>query len=323
MTELGRLDPVDLRKAWDNEARNFTPWIASVDGSQLLGDALQMELEVVKTEVPVGDYKADILCEDASNGSKVVIENQLTESDHDHAAKMVTYAAGLEASTVVWIAKEFRSEHRKLLAWLNQSTNSDIRFFGVVIELLRIGDSTKAPRFTVVSYPDAWPKRGKGAPPNTTGQEHTLFWTKFGEFMKTADTLLKPGNPSPVHYMDFYFGIGTANISAVRLKSQGSIRVQFVLKGDSHRTYLSALEAQRIDIEGEIGARLDWRPREVRSSVDLTVDMDPSDASDWEGQMNWFLGVLERFHEHLPHRLRSLVASNSAAVSLSPPDDDA
>jgi hypothetical protein len=112
MTNLGRLEKVDLRHAWENEAGSFTPWLAEEDNITLLGDTIGVELEVEAQEQPVGPFSADILCKDTVNSRWVLIENQLERTDHTHLGQLMTYAAGLDAVTIVWIAKKFTEEHR-------------------------------------------------------------------------------------------------------------------------------------------------------------------------------------------------------------------
>ena len=132
---LGRLKSVALRDAWLGEATDFTPWLAQPDNMALLSEAIGIELEVDSQETNVGPFRADILCRDTINGHYVLIENQLERTDHTHLGQLLTYAAGLEAVTIVWIASRFTDEHRAALDWLNNATTSGFNFFGLEIEL--------------------------------------------------------------------------------------------------------------------------------------------------------------------------------------------
>jgi hypothetical protein len=86
----------------------------------------------------------------------VLIENQRERTDHTHLGQLLTYASGLEAVTIVWIAARFTAEHRSTLDWLNKITDDSFRFFGLEVELWRIGTSPAAPKFNIVSKPNAW-----------------------------------------------------------------------------------------------------------------------------------------------------------------------
>jgi hypothetical protein len=142
---LGRLEKIELRDIWRTEAMDFTPWLAQSENLALLGEALGMELEIEAQERNVGPFRADILCKDALDGSWVLIENQLEHTDHTHLGQLLTYAAGLHAATIVWVAGRFTDEHRAALDWLNEVTGEKFRFFGVEVELWRIGSSPAAP----------------------------------------------------------------------------------------------------------------------------------------------------------------------------------
>ena len=131
---LGRLTPVDLREAWQGEASDFTPWLAQSDNIALLSEAIGIELEVEAQEQQVGPFRADILCRDTLSNHYVLIENQLDRTDHGHLGQLLTYAAGLDAVTIVWIASRFTDEHRAALDWLNSVTTGEINFFGLEIE---------------------------------------------------------------------------------------------------------------------------------------------------------------------------------------------
>lgn len=157
---LARLEPVvDLQTVWKNEAQDFTPWLAREENLALLGETIGMELEFEAQEKDVGPFRADLLCRDTVTNELVLIENQLERTNHTHLGQLVTYAAGLGARTIVWIADRFRDEHRAAMDWLNENTKEDINFFGLEVELWRIGNSAIAPRFNVISKPNTWTKR--------------------------------------------------------------------------------------------------------------------------------------------------------------------
>jgi len=142
---LGRLEQVELRTIWVNEAVDFTPWLARPENISELAKTLGLELEVEGQEGPVGPFRADILCKDVGTDAWVLIENQLEKTDHGHLGQLLTYAAGLQAVTIVWVAARFTEEHRAALDWLNEITKDDVRFFGLEIELWKIGSSPAAP----------------------------------------------------------------------------------------------------------------------------------------------------------------------------------
>jgi hypothetical protein len=154
--DLGRLERVDLRDIWLSEASDFTPWLARKENLDILGQTLVIDLELEAQERPVGPFRADILCKDIGSDRWVLIENQLERTDHNHLGQLLTYASGLEAVTIVWIAAHFTEEHRSTLDWLNRITDGSFRFFGLEVELWRIGDSPPAPKFNIVSKPNDW-----------------------------------------------------------------------------------------------------------------------------------------------------------------------
>ncbi len=140
---------IELRTIWPHEARDFTPWLA--ENLVFLEKPLNMTLELEAIEKRVGAFRADIVCQNKRDGSRVVIENQLEKSNHLHLGKVLTYAAGLDAATIIWIATELRSEHRETLNWLNKNTPAALQFFGLEIRVIQIADSPYAPEFTIVT----------------------------------------------------------------------------------------------------------------------------------------------------------------------------
>jgi hypothetical protein len=199
LPEIGKLERVDLRNIWGDEARNFTPWLATDEAIGLLSEVIgQRGLVVIGREVAVGPYSADILAKVAGNEDhKVVIENQLGKTDHDHLGKMITYAAGLGAKTLVWISDRFCEEHRAALDWLNQNTVDGLNFFGLEIHAYRIDGSRPAPQFSIISRPNSTSKaiREEVSSSERKSREELLLVAAKRNVESLTATLLKLANP--------------------------------------------------------------------------------------------------------------------------------
>ena len=205
---LGRLTRVDLRDIWTREADDFTPWLAREENLTILSETLGIDLELEAQEKAVGPFRADVLCKDIGTGTWVLIENQLERTDHGHLGQLLTYASGLEAVTIVWIAARFTEEHRSTLDWLNRITDESFRFFALEIELWRIGESPTAPKFNVVSKPNDWSRSVAQAARSIedselsqtrllqrrTGVPSIPYWTRRkGQYLGTESRRRNPG----------------------------------------------------------------------------------------------------------------------------------
>ena len=154
---LGMLEEIgDLRTVWPKEASDFTPWLAANIGR--LSTAVGIDIDIEETESAVGEFNVDIFAVDADTGRKIVIENQLEATDHDHLGKLITYASGKAADLVIWIVKKAREEHRAAIEWLNSHTTEDIGFILCEVKLYHIGDSDIAPSFVIIEQPNNWAK---------------------------------------------------------------------------------------------------------------------------------------------------------------------
>lgn len=152
--QFDRLVDLPLREAWKHEALDFTPWLAK--NIEHLSEAIDIPLELTGTEVAVETFSADILARNNNDDSVVLIENQLETTDHTHLGQIMTYLAGLEARTVVWVAPSFREPHLSAIRWLNEHTADGFSFFAIVARVVRIGSSPFAPIFEVVEKPNEW-----------------------------------------------------------------------------------------------------------------------------------------------------------------------
>ena len=139
--QLSKIKRVDLRKVWKNEALDFTTWLAESENLELLSEEIEIEISLIQTEASVGKFKVDILAEENNTGRKIVIENQLDSTDHDHLGKIITYASGFDAEIVIWIVQNARDEHKQTIDWLNEHTDQKVNIFAIQMEVWQIAES--------------------------------------------------------------------------------------------------------------------------------------------------------------------------------------
>lgn len=319
VAQLGRLERHELRDIWTSESANFTPWLARPENLALLGEVLGLTLELEAQERNVGAFRADILCKNVDDDHWVLIENQLERTDHSHLGQLLTYASGLEAVTIVWIAARFAEEHRSTLDWLNRITDDRFRFFGVEIELLRIGNSSPAPRFNIVAKPNSWSHSVADAA--RAIEEADLsdlklmqrnYWAALSEVLKRLGGPVK-GNkkPQPSYLMGYPTGRSGFRVYAVMLRNQNRLRAALYLVGDEAKSNFAVLQRQKAEIERDLGFPLEWEEQlgQQESRVSCYLDgVDPEDESDWLRQHEWLAGRLNGLHGVFAARVTALDA---------------
>ena len=308
---LGRLQKVDLREAWSSESSDFTPWLAKDENLKLLGETISIELELESKEKEVGPFRADILCKDTATDDWVLIENQLERTDHIHLGQLITYAAGLNAVTIVWIAERFTEEHRAAMDWLNERTDEKIKLFGLEIELWRIGDSPIAPKFNVISQPNDWSRTVQKAAAGTGEiSEHkqfqVRFWTAFREFMESKSSFVKCQKPLPQHWTNHAIGrtgVHLASIISTWNSESGvkdtEIRVELYMDGPNSKQEFALLFTQKDAIEATLGFPLTWRNPEDKAMCRLYTRQSANflDEKLWPQQFEWLRQRLEIMHK--------------------------
>jgi len=317
MTEsLGKLTPVPLRDIWKSEATDFTPWLAREENLTQLAETLSMNLELESMERPVGPFRADILCKDTDTDNWVLIENQLEKTDHLHLGQLLTYASGLDAVTIVWIADRFTDEHRSTLDWLNRITDTTFRFFGIEVELWRIGESPVAPRFNVVSEPNDWSKAvAKAARAIDDGElsETRLlqrdYWDSFHQVLDEYGGVIS-GNrtPQPQNWMTYPIGRGGFVLGAIMQIWEGFIRAELYITGKDAKERFRQLEEQKDAIAGDLDFTLDWDPlpgQDCRIAV-WKRDVAPDDRDEWRSQHLWLAEKLNKLHGAFSERIKRL-----------------
>jgi len=316
MKNLGKLEKVNLRAAWNNEAGDFTPWLGEEENITLLGDAIGIELEVEAQEKAVGPFSADILCKDTVNDHWVLIENQLEKTDHTHLGQLMTYAAGLDAVTIVWIAGKFTDEHRAAIDWINDITEEGINFFGLEIELWKIDNSPVAPKFNIVCKPNDWSKSVKTTARKTelsdTKKLHLEYWTELGKYLEDNHSFIKCRTPRPQHWMNFAIGRTHFKITARVNTQKKEIGAYLCVYGEDKVAYYHLLrENYKERVEKKTGMELDWRelPNAKESHVETYLKAEPTDKSKWSEQHLWLKNTIEELHKIFSPIIKELDAS--------------
>ena len=317
IASLSRLVRVDVKEVWKHEAEDFTPWLAEDDNLRLLGETLGMELELEAVEVGVGNFSADIVASDTADGSKVVIENQLEKTDHSHLGQILTYAAGLHALKVVWIARRFTDEHRAALEWLNENTRENIRFFGLEIEVWKIDSSPPAPKFNIVVQPNDWTKSQPTTELTPTKKAQLDFWRGFVDHAKEHASNFCPTAPQPAAWMSLAIGKTDFGLQAIASSwgepdDQPELRAEFVLYRHKAAGRYKTLEGQRAQIEEEFefgDDRLVWQESAdtiLRKIYCRTQVPNWLDEGQREASYQWLTERLDRLHEIFRDRIATL-----------------
>lgn len=308
---LSKLKKVDLREEWQHEATDFTNWLAQEENLQLLSEEIGIDITLVQTEASVGKFSVDILAEEENTGRKIVIENQLETTNHDHLGKIITYASGFDAEIVIWIVKDVRDEHKKAVDWLNEHTDDKINIFAIRMELWQIGDSPYAPKFHVVSKPNDWAKAIKQSTAQSDLSDRRLmqleFWAQFKEYATSRQSTLRLRKAYPQHWYDISIGNSKSHLSLVVDADNEQIRCEFYIP-DSKPLFRLLLDSKEA-IEAKLPAhKLEWMELEGKkaSRVRTIHGIDVGKNENWEKSFNWLMETAQEFQSVFAEQMKKM-----------------
>lgn len=273
--KLGKLQEVDIRKLWSHEQYDFSEWLSKPENLEQLSEVIGITLSEVEKEVYVGSYRCDLVGVDETTGDKVIIENQLEASNHDHLGKVITYASGLDAKVVVWIVKEAREEHRSAVEWLNNNTPEKLNFFLIEIHAYQIGDSLCAPKFEIVEKPNGFIKNAKGQSGSgeyNRGESEKLgFWTRFNEVLVERGKPFNVRKPTTDHWYDVAIGTSDAKISLTIVNRDNCVGVELYIP--DNKELFEKLYLQKEEIDEKLGLKPDWQRLEGKKAARVLYRM--------------------------------------------------
>ncbi len=301
--QLGELKGYQCRLVWPHEERDFSPWLGENLG--LLGEALGMDLELSGLEVPTGAYRCDLLARDLASDRVVVIENQFGSTNPEHLGKILTYAAGLEAEAIVWLAEEIREEHRQTLEWLNRHTDETIRLFAVKLELLQIDDSAPAVNFRVVVFPNAWQRAVREAAAGRTtarGEAYRTFFQALLDELREQHRFTNARIAQPHSWYAFASGVSGVQHS-VSFTQGARVRTEIYIDlGDleANKALFDRLRMRAEELETALGETLTWerldekRASRIAAYREGSIEASAQELSDIH---SWAIAMLLKFRD--------------------------
>ena len=290
--KLGKIKRInDLRSVWQHETKDFSKWLAQECNLQQLSDAIGIDIVLEECESSVGSFNVDLYAIEESAERRIIIENQLEDTNHDHLGKLITYASGKGAEVIVWIVKRARDEHRQAIEWLNQNTGVKIGFFLVEIELWQIDDSAIAPKFNVVERPNDWAKQMKNvASLSETKQLQLNFWQQLSEYIKSNESCAKEFSArkaQPQHWYDLSVGSSSYHVSLTVNTQKKRLGAEIYIPDDKDKFAMFKQYAQ--EIEESIGGKVEWREADKATRIITLYSYDISNESQWNFAFEWLM----------------------------------
>lgn len=298
LDKLKRID--DLREIWKHEAQDFSKWLAEEENLKELSDAIGISIVLNERESSVGSFSVDLFATEEGSGRKVVIENQLADTDHDHLGKIITYAAGKSADFIIWIVKKARDEHRQAIEWLNQRTDENIGFFLIEIELWKIGDSLPAPKFNVVEKPNDWAKTMKAVEGlSETQRLQYEFWQAFNEYAYNKiefSSQFSKRKPQPQHWHDLSLGNSEYHLCLTANTQKKQLGVDIYI--DDNKDLFEKFKMQSTEIVKFLGMQVEWREAKKACRIISLTNGDIKKSTDsWESYFDWFCNAAIKYKE--------------------------
>jgi hypothetical protein len=315
--KLGDLKRIEPRQVWADEARDFTPWM----GQHLarLGEALGMDLELTSREAPVGDFCCDLLARDLGTGRIVIVENQFGSTNHDHLGKIPTYAAGLEAEAVVWVAEKVREEHRQTLEWLNRHTDAAIRFFAVIVEVLQIDASSPAVNFKPIVFPNEWQRAARESAdvPSPRAETYRRYFQGLIDELREKHQFTSARVGLPQNWYTFRSGVPGVDFGT-SFAQGGRVRAEIYIDfgdAETNKAFFDRLYSQRELFESAFAEPLSWERLDERRASRVAIYCPGSIEANAE-ELNriraWAIDRLLKIRNVLGPKIRELVEVQGA-----------
>ena len=280
--KIGKLTEVDVRDLWKHEQYDFSNWLAKEENIKLLDDEIGLTLMDINKEVYIGSYRCDLVAKDETTGQIVIIENQLEATNHDHLGKIISYAAGLDAKTIIWIVKEAREEHKAAIEWLNNNSSEEIGFFLIELHAYKINDSLPAPMFKVAEKPNNFTKTSKqnysDKELNRSQNERLMFWEEFNTVIVAKGKPFSVRKPTTDHWYDVAIGTSEAHLAINLVNKENKIVLELYIL--DNKNLFDHIYEDKEKIENTLQMSFSWERLDGKKASRIKHDVLGLDFSD-------------------------------------------
>lgn len=280
--KIGKLTEVDVRDLWKHEQYDFSNWLAKEENIKLLDNEIGLTLMDINKEVYIGSYRCDLVAKDETTGQIVIIENQLEATNHDHLGKIITYAAGLDAKTIIWIVKEAREEHKAAIEWLNNNSSEEIGFFLIELHAYKINDSLPAPMFKVVEKPNNFTKTSKqnysDKELNRSQNERLIFWEEFNTVIVGKGKPFSVRKPTTDHWYDVAIATSEAHLAINLVNKENKIVLELYIL--DNKNLFDHIYEDKEKIENTLQMSFSWERLDGKKASRIKHDVLGLDFSD-------------------------------------------
>ena len=290
---IQKITRIPLRDAFKHEALDFTRWLE--ENIDVLSDCLDITLSNAEREQAAGDFSVDIVAEDDS-GAKVIIENQLEKSDHDHLGKVITYLVALEAKTAIWIVADPRPEHVSAITWLNESSTAN--FYLLKLEAIKIGNSAPAPLLTLIVGPSESTK-AVGKAKQEFAERYDLrrtFWKGLLDYAKSKTRLHIGISPGRQNWIGTGAGRSGLGYNYVVWEHEAAAEL-YIDRGKDcdaeNKAIFDALHAKKTEIEAVFGGPLEWQRLDSKRACRIRKSIPVAGYRDEERYAEAFSGMVD------------------------------
>lgn len=301
MSTIGKLEKIlDLRTVWPHETQDFSRWLAQEESLSLLSQSIGIDISLEEIESSVGNFSVDLFASEDGTARKVIIENQLEDTNHDHLGKIITYASGKEAEIIIWIVRHARDEHRQAIEWLNQNTGENICFFLLEIELWRIDNSPPAPKFNIVVRPNDWAKAMRATDGISETKKLQLeFWQAFSEYAFSIPEFCSQftkRKPAPQHWYSLSTGSSIYHLNLTTNTQKKWIGAEIHIP--DNKPLFQKLQSHQQEIQMQSQLKLQWKEASKACRI-LTVrsgDIKVKTVS-WKEYFDWYCQMALKLKE--------------------------
>ncbi|WP_227355754.1 DUF4268 domain-containing protein [Haladaptatus salinisoli] len=246
---------------------------------------------------------------------KVVIENQFGTTDHDHLGKLLTYAAGIDAEFVIWLAEEFRDEHRSVLEWLNTAAPGGAMFFGVKPRVLRLNGAEQLGfDFMVVVEPNDWERKLQDSESlSMREQAYKDFFSDLADAYADANPRWYRVKAQPQGWLGFGAGVSGCTFNWAFHHGPELAVELYIDTSDKERNeaIYSKLKADQDVIESELGNVVweqlpDKQACRIKVTQSIEDNIEELSAMQKESLIEWAVQQMNAFRAVFEPRLSSV-----------------